>query len=78
MKAFWLALLERALSALLDGDWKTVKEAVASFLNANISGEEKRRMVVSRLRASGSVVATWLLYAAIEVAYGRLKDRKLT
>ena len=76
MKAFWLALLERALAALLGGDWDFVKHAVRSFLSDEIPGEEKRQKVFALLRAGGSQVATWLLYAGIEVAYGRLKDRK--
>ena len=75
MKALWLMLLERALAALLGGDWSFVKQSVQSFLNDEIPGEEKRRKVFALLRAGGSQVATWLLYAAIEVAYGRLKDR---
>ena len=74
MKAIWLALLERALAALLARDWRDVKDAVALLLDAEIPGEEKRRKVFARLRRDGSQAATWLLYAAIEVAYGRLKD----
>jgi hypothetical protein len=42
---------------------------------ADIPGEQKREQVYLMLRDAGVSVASWLLYAAIEIAYGQLKIR---
>lgn len=73
MKTILLALLEKTIAALLAGDWGQVKAWVETYMMADLPGEEKRRIVFEQLRKLGVDCATWLLYAAIEVAYGRIK-----
>ena len=74
MKAFWMALLQKAMQALLSKEWKFIIEEVEKFLmDREMSGAEKRERVFVQMRIYGSQAATWLLYAGIEIAYGKLK-----
>lgn len=73
MQAFWTALLQKAIAALLHKDWDAVVSSVYLLTGAAIPGEQKREQVFIMLREAGVSVATWLLYAAIEIAYGQLK-----
>jgi hypothetical protein len=77
MNALLMNLLERTLAALLmrlaELDLNTVKNEVLAFWNASLTGEEKRRLVFIRLREMSKAGASWLLYAAIEIAVGRIK-----
>lgn len=68
-----IALLERTIRSLMDIDWKIVQQTVINWMDSDISGEEKRKLVFAQLRDAGCSVATWLLNAAIEIAYGRIK-----
>ena len=43
-------------------------------MSRRFSGEEKRRRALLQLRSIGVEAAPWLLSAAIEVAYGEVKD----
>ena len=70
----WQKLLELALSRLLGGAaWVDVQGVVETLLRAELSGAEKRMLAVQQLRLIGLDCATWLLHAAIEIAYGRIK-----
>lgn len=73
MKNFWITLLQKAIAALLAKDWDTVVSSVYLLTGADIPGEQKREQVYLMLRDAGVSVATWLLYAAIEIAYGQIK-----
>ena len=75
MKNFWITLLQKAISALLAKDWDAVVSSVYLLTGADIPGEQKREQVYLMLRDAGVSVASWLLYAAIEIAYGQLKIR---
>lgn len=75
MQAFWTALLQKAISALLAKDWDAVVSNVYLLTGADIPGEQKREQVYLMLRDAGVSVASWLLYAAIEIAYGQLKEK---
>ena len=75
MKAFWLALLQKAIQALLSKEWGVIVNKVESLImDREMSGAEKRERVFVLLRECGSQAATWLLYAGIEIAYGTLKS----
>lgn len=75
MKSFWLALLQKAIQALLSKEWGVILNEVESLImDRDVSGAEKRERVFVLLRAYGSQAATWLLYAGIEIAYGTLKS----
>lgn len=76
MKTIWILLLERAISALLKSDWEQVNVWVQSYLLSDMPGDEKRKRVFLELRNLGSNAATWLLYAAIEIAYGKIKEEE--
>ena len=73
MKNFWIALLQKAIAALLAKDWDAVVSSVYLLIGADIPGEQKREQVYLMLRDAGVSVASWLLYAAIEIAYGQIK-----
>ena len=69
----WRKLLELAIARLLGGAaWIEVQCVVETLLRADLPGAEKRRLAVQQLRQIGLDCATWLLHAAIEVAYGRV------
>jgi hypothetical protein len=80
MNALLMNLLERTLAALLmrlaELDLNTVKGEVLAFWNASMTGEQKRRQVFIRLRELSQQGASWLLYAAIEIAVGKVKREK--
>jgi len=70
----WQKLLELALARLLGGSaWTEVQCVVETLLRADLPGAEKRALAVQQLRLIGLGCATWLLHAAIEIAYGRVK-----
>ena len=74
MNAIWTALLNKAIQQLLKRDWPSVVAQVSALMNSDKTGDEKRAIVYSTLREYGVACATWLLYAAIEIAYGKLKN----
>ena len=75
MKAFWLALLQKAIQALLSQEWGTILgEVERLIMDREMSGAMKRERVFRVLRTYGSQAATWLLYAGIEIAYGKLQS----
>ena len=73
MKSFWTTLLQKAIAALLAKDWDLVVSSVYLLTSADTPGEQKRERVYLILREAGVSVAAWLLYAAIEIAYGQIK-----
>ena len=73
MKNFWITLLQKAIAALLAKDWDAVVSSVYLLTGSTIPGEQKREQVYLMLRDAGVSVAAWLLYAAIEIAYGQIK-----
>lgn len=73
MNSFWLMLLQKAIAALLHKDWDAVVSSVYLLTGSDLPGDQKREQVFIMLRDAGVSVATWLLYAAIEIAYGQLK-----
>ena len=74
MKNLWLALLNKAIQSLIDVDWNVLRAYILSVWDEKRDGEEKRKLVFLYLRNAGSVVTTWLLNVAIEVAYGQIKS----
>lgn len=73
-RRFWLGLLRKALAKLLGLDWEMVQTSVKALMDSELSGEEKRRLALAHLRMAGVETATWLLSAAVEVAYGEIKN----
>lgn len=74
-RRFWLGLLRKAIAKLLGLDWEMVQVSVKALMESGLSGEEKRRLALAQLRMVGVETATWLLSAAIEVAYGEIKSK---
>lgn len=60
----------RSASALTVSD---VYLACKSYWDVSLTGEEKRRLVFNLLKQGASECASWVLYAAIEVAVGRIE-----
>lgn len=73
-RRFWLGLLRKAIAKLLGLDWEMVQVSVKALMDSELSGEEKRRLALAQLRMAGVETATWLLSAALEVAYGEVKE----
>ena len=73
-RRFWMGLLRKAIAKLLGLDWEMVRVSVKSLMDSELSGEEKRRLALTQLRMAGVETATWLLSAAIEVAYGEINE----
>jgi hypothetical protein len=76
MNKIWTALLYKAIQALLSKDWNSVVYQVGALMHSDLTGEEKRSIAFITLRNYGVECATWLLYAAIEIAYGQLKAQQ--
>ncbi len=76
MNKLWTALLYKAIQALLAKDWNSVVFQVGVLMDSKKTGEEKRTIAFNTLRQYGIDCATWLLYAAIELAYGQLKEKQ--
>lgn len=75
-RRFWTGMLRKAIVTLLGRtSWADVQYIVSALMDCELSGEEKRRLAFAQLRSLGVEVATWLLSAAIEVAYGELKEK---
>lgn len=72
-----MGLLERTLAALLVRlaalDLNVVRDEVLAVWNAALTGEQKRQYVYRQLRELSAQGASWLLYAAIEIAVGKIK-----
>lgn len=73
-RRFWMGMLRKAVAKLLGLDWEFVQTSVKALMDSELSGEEKRRLALAQLRMAGVETATWLLSAAVEVAYGEIKD----
>lgn len=73
-RRFWMGLLRKAIAKLLGLDWEMVQVNVKALMDSELSGEEKRKLALAQLRMVGIETATWLLNAAIEVAYGEIKE----
>lgn len=74
-RRFWTGMLRKAIVTLLGrASWADVQHIVSALMDSELSGEEKRRLALLQLRLTGVEVATWLLSAAIEVAYGEAKE----
>ena len=66
----WKSVLLMACKKLLREHWEDVVFVVQGLSKESIPGSAKRELAIQRLRSLGVEVATWLLSAAIEVAYG--------
>ncbi len=73
-KRFWLGVLRKAIAMLLGANWAEIKDIVQALMEIDVSGEEKRHQALIHLRMIGVDVTTWLLSAAVEVAYGLVKE----
>ena len=76
MNKIWTALLNQAIQRLMGVNWISVVMEVSKMMNSGLTGDEKRQYVYATLRNLGIDCATWLLNAAIEIAYGQLKGAK--
>lgn len=68
-------MLRKAVAKLMGLHWPDLLDAVQALMKSELSGDEKRQLVLLQLRVMGTDAATWLLSAAVEVAYGELKER---
>ena len=66
----WKSVLRMACKKLLREHWEDVVFVVQGLSKESIPGSAKRDLAIQKLRALGVGVATWLLSAAIEIAYG--------
>jgi predicted ArsR family transcriptional regulator len=69
-------MLRQAVQRILKSDWQTIIKEVSNMMDSELPGKEKKEVVFSLLREYGVACATWLLYAAIDIAYGKLKDEQ--
>lgn len=70
----WKPLLRLAISNLVGTYWPVIITLVKDLVAVDVSGEEKRRSALIHLRKLGVDLPTWVLSAALEIAYGALKD----
>ena len=68
------ALFAKVLSNLAGLNMNQVRDECLTFWNAGLTGEEKRKAVYRKLRELSQDGATWLLYAAIELAVGQIQQ----
>lgn len=69
MNAFWLALLVQAIKALAGSVvWDAALQAVTDMMDADLSGEDKRRAVLADLKRAFGNVPARLLNLAVEIA----------
>lgn len=69
MNSFWLSLLVMAIKAMAGAVvWEDVQAAVISVANGDISGEEKRAIVLRQIKLAFQNVPTRLINLAIEIA----------
>lgn len=72
MNAFWLQLLTTAIRALAGSVvWDAALQAVTDLVRADLSGNEKRAIVLSDLKRAFASVPTSLLNLAIEIAVAK-------
>lgn len=71
----WKFLLQRAIAGLMGKDWSKVMQTVNDLMARPWTGAQKREIALTALRELGIEVATWVLSAAIEIAYGKLKEQ---
>ena len=82
MNAFLIGLLQSALQSAISSllyrisniDFNVVKTECLALLNANMTGDEKRKVVFRKLRELSKETASWILNAAIEIAVGKLQQ----
>ena len=69
MNAFWMTLLVQAIKAIAGAVvWDAALEAVTALLDADLPGEEKRKMAKAKLREAFDGLPGRLLNLVIEVA----------
>ena len=74
MNAFWMTLLVAAIKAIAGSVvWDAALTAVSSLINSNLSGEEKRKLVLDNLKLAFANVPNSLLNLVIEVAVAKSK-----
>lgn len=75
MNAFWMTLLVAAIKAIAGSVvWDAALTAVSSLINSNLSGEEKRKLVLDNLKLAFANVPNSLLNLVIEVAVAKTKQ----
>lgn len=75
MKAFFLMLLKQAVIGLLKKELPDITLLVIQYLESDLPGDEKRRLVIQKLRIIGSTTATWLLGIGVDYVYGQLANK---
>lgn len=74
MDTFWMTLLVAAIKAIAGSVvWDAALTAVSSLINSNLSGEEKRKLVLDNLKLAFANVPNSLLNLVIEVAVAKSK-----
>lgn len=69
MNAVWIRLLIAAVKALAGAVvWDSALKAVTDLMRADLSGDEKRAIVLSELKRAFRNVPTSMLNLAIEIA----------
>ena len=72
MNAFWLKLLVMAIKATIGAVvWEDVQTAVIAVANGDLSGEEKRAIVLHQIKLAFQNVPTRLINLAIEIAVAK-------
>ena len=74
MNKVWMTLLVAAIKAIAGSVvWDAALTAVSSLINSNLSGEEKRKLVLDNLKLAFANVPNSLLNLVIEVAVAKSK-----
>lgn len=72
MNSFWLSVLGMAIKAMVGAIvWDDIQMAVTAITNADLSGEEKRAIVLCQLKRAFQNVPTRRLNLAIEIAVAK-------
>jgi len=76
MNQFKTYFLDKTIAWLIGGDlFNGIKEIVAGLMDANMSGEEKRKKAYAAAKRLAGKTATFVVNLAIEAAVFILKQR---
>lgn len=60
---------------IMDKDWSLVVFYVNTLMKSDLSGDQKRQECYKQLIEDGIPIVSWMIYIAIETAYGILKEQ---
>jgi hypothetical protein len=76
MKSFYLNILIQVIRMLISTvNWELIKETVMELTESELTGEQKRAVVLTRLSVLKTEIGTSLLNLALEIAVQKTKAK---